>query len=135
MKEDLLMKVLEMMLDSDSSPGEDKTLTPSNESNLGESLIGKPVIVRCRDAGVHFGTLVGFSGRAVEISDSRRMWRWHSASENTLSGVSRCGINQEKSKIQGVIAGSMILPEACEILPLTNQAAGSIISALVYNEQ
>ncbi len=134
MKEELLMKLLEMLISSDESK-EAPLPRAKSEGELGKSLIGKPVIIRCRGAGVHFGTLVGFSGTTVELGNSRRMWRWHSASENTLSGVSRCGINQEKSKIQGVIAETIILPEACEILPLTSEAAESIASASVYNEQ
>jgi len=123
--ENLILKLIEMLM------GE----SVESSSNLGSSLIGEPVIIRCRDAGVHFGYLVGYEGRVVELKNSRRMWRWHSASENTLSGVARCGINQSKSKIQGKINGSIILNEACEILPCTDVACHSIRDAEVYNVQ
>lgn len=126
-KENLILKLIEMLMGENTES--------ATSSNLGCSLVGKPVIIRCRDAGVHFGYLVGYEGRVVELKDSRRMWRWHSASENTLSGVARCGINQSKSKIQGIISGSIILNEACEILPCTDDSATSIASAEVYNEQ
>lgn len=106
----------------------------SKESTTECSLAGHGVIVRCRDAGVHYGKLIGYSGRTVELRDSRRMWRWHSASENTLSGVARCGINQAKSKIQGVLP-TITLLDACEIIPVSGDAEKSIVEASVYNEQ
>ena len=126
-KEDLALKLIAMLLGSDT----DKQESPVKQES---SLAGQGVIVRCRDAGVHYGKLVGYQGRTVELKDSRRMWHWHSASENTLSGVARCGINQEKSKIQGSLT-SIILQDACEIIPISGDAEQSILSAEIYNEQ
>ena len=97
-------------------------------------LTGHGVIIRCRDAGVHYGKLVGYSGRKVELKNARRMWEWWSASENTLSGVARHGINKFKSKIQGPLE-SIILLEACEIIPISGDAERSLINAEIYNEQ
>ena len=37
--------------------------------------IGQKVIIRARDAGVHFGTLQSVDGRSVVLTNSRRMWR------------------------------------------------------------
>ncbi len=107
----------------------------STEAPTKCSLSGKPVIVRCRDAGVHFGYLGGYSGRVVELKNSRRMWKWWAASEHSLSGVARCGINQSKSKIAGELE-TIILQDACEIIPMTDPGAiNSIQLAEVYNEQ
>ena len=122
MKEDLLIKLIEMLV----SGGSDQT----KDSDL----IGKGVIVRCRDAGVHYGELIGYSGRTVELKNSRRMWRWWAASEHTLSGVVRHGIKQSESKIAGPI-DKIILQDACEIIPISGTPEESIKTAEIYNEQ
>ena len=110
MKEELLLKLVEMLLEAEAGTTTEKC-----------SLKGKAVIVRCRDAGVHFGYLVGYEGRVVELRNSRRMWKWWAASEHSLSGVARCGINQSKSKIAGELE-SIILQDACEIIPMYNRS-------------
>ena len=93
------------------------------------------VIVRSRDAGVHFGVLVDYNAatREAVLNNSRRMWRWWSASENSLSGVARRGINPSKSKICGAIPGNTIISGYCEIIPTSKPE--SILNAEVYNEQ
>lgn len=85
------------------------------------------VIVRCRDAGVHFGIYVKHSGREVTLKDSRRLWYWKAASGISLSAVAQVGIASE-SKIANKV-GAIILLDACEIIPCTAAAAASIESA------
>jgi len=126
MKENIILKLIEMLVANDS--------TDSSTDDKECSIAGQSVIVRCRDAGVHFGTLINYSGRVVELKDSRRMWRWHAASENTLSGVARHGINKSKSKIQGTL-DYIVLQDACEIIPIRGTPEKSILEAEVYNEQ
>lgn len=81
-------------------------------------MIDKFVIVRCRDAGVHCGTLVSYGGRAVELSDARRIHFWRGA--NTLNEMSVDGCAKE-SRISKPVA-SIILLDACEIIPCTVKA-------------
>lgn len=88
------------------------------------SISGQKVIVRCRDAGVHFGTLASYEGREVKLSDSRRMYYWKAAKGHTLSGCAIHGITSD-SKITGAVK-SIILLDACEIIPCTEDAAKSI---------
>jgi hypothetical protein len=98
--------------------------------------IGEPVIVRCRDAGVHCGILVDYYDRTAILNDSRRLWRWWSASEHTLSGVARHGIKQSESCVAGPLQTYHTLTETCEIIPFSNEEAyQSIKEAPVYNEQ
>jgi hypothetical protein len=90
------------------------------------------VIIRARDAGVHFGTLQSVDGRSVVLTDSRRMWRWWSGGgEHTLSGVARHGLADRKEvKIAGPVATISIL-DACEIIGMTDVAIASLESAKV----
>lgn len=86
------------------------------------------VIVRCRDAGVHFGTYVSHNGREVHLTDARRMWRWFAAEGISLSECAVAGINAKKSKIAFPV-GQIVLLDACEIIPCTVEAAASIENA------
>jgi hypothetical protein len=98
--------------------------------------IGDPVIVRCRDAGVHCGILVDYYDRTAILKNSRRMWKWWAEKEHSLSGVARHGIRRSDSKIAGKLDSELVLPEFCEIIPFSNQAAYlSIADCEAYNEQ
>lgn len=94
-------------------------------------LIGEPVIVRCHDAGVHFGYLVDYQGREVVLKNSRRMWYWKAKKGHTLSGCAIHGITDE-SKIAGVVS-TIVLTEACEIIACDLPAVGSIEDIHEYN--
>jgi hypothetical protein len=54
---------------------------------MNNGIIGKYVIVRCRDAGVHAGILESHEGRECVINNSRRLWYWMPNSHAFLSGV------------------------------------------------
>lgn len=94
--------------------------------------IGQKVIIRARDAGVHFGTLQSVDGRSVTLANSRRMWRWWSGGgEHTLSGVARHGLaDRNEVKIAGPIASISIL-DACEIISMSDIAIASLEAAKV----
>jgi hypothetical protein len=84
-------------------------------------MIGKYVIVRCRDAGVHAGILQGNSGRECILTDSRRLWYWHCVPPGKfLSGVAAYGLSHE-SKL-GTPLALIHLTEACEIIQCTDVA-------------
>ncbi len=94
-------------------------------------LAGKMVIVRCRDAGVHFGELVGHEGREVTLKNSRRMWYWKCKEGHTLSGCAVKGIHID-SKISAEVELVRLL-EACEILLCSEEGAESISGAGIHN--
>jgi len=86
-------------------------------------MIGKYVIVRCSDAGVHAGVLKSFEGRQAELTESRRLWYWKPAKGAFLSGVATYGLHSD-SKIGCPI--SVLLTEDCEIIECTSVAEESI---------
>lgn len=90
-------------------------------------LVGERVIVRCRNAGVHFGTLVEVQGQTATLTSARRLWRyWSGGGEHTLSGVARHGLaDRQEVKIAGPV-DTIILPEACEIMSMSAEAASNV---------
>ena len=107
----------------------------SNSETKVDPLVGKPVIVRSRDSGVHFGYLEYNEGRTVQLKDTRRMWRWWAAKQMTLSAVAEFGLNPERDlRIQNTLSTIRIL-DACEIIPCSEEAVKSIQSVEPYDEQ
>ena len=96
-----------------------------------ERMKGKPVIARCRDAGVHFGYYVSHEGREVELVNSRRLWYWECQKGHSLSGVALHGI-KKNSKVAGTVE-SILLSEFCELIPCTIEAAVSIDMQVEHN--
>jgi hypothetical protein len=93
--------------------------------------IGKYVVVRCRDAGVHAGKLVSRSDRECELSEARRLWYWKPANKAAfLSGVATEGLDHKASKVGAPV--DLVLTENCEIIACSEQAAASIAGAPNY---
>lgn len=91
--------------------------------------IGKFVIVRCRDAGVHAGVLVSANDRSVSLEASRRLWLWRvpMGAPSFLSGVAIDGLDHAESKVGTPIDVDLL--EACEIILCTDKAEQSIRTA------
>ena len=87
--------------------------------------IGKPVIVRTQSAGVHFGYLERRDGKEVQLTRSRRIWRWYGA--NSCSGLASTGLDVKKSSVAAPV--NIVLTEAIEIIDCTPEAVASIESA------
>jgi len=85
-------------------------------------MIGKKVLVRCRDAGVHVGTLEEIHGRSVRLTNANRIWRWSGA--NTCSEIANNGID-ETSRIAETVDEIWLL-EACEIIPVSEASSATI---------
>lgn len=79
------------------------------------------VIIRCRDAGVHVGTLVSKEGDQVELKDSNRLFYFKSATPRkamySLSEVAMQGVCRKQSKI-GALLPVTTLRDWCEIIPV-----------------
>ena len=95
----------------------------SQEPSLKSPMIGKYVIVRCKDAGVHAGVLEAVSGREAILNESRRLWYWKSRKGSFLSGVARDGLDDD-SKIGGPVR--IHLTETCEIIECSAEAERTI---------
>ena len=92
--------------------------------------IGKFVIVRCKDAGVHAGILESYSGREAVLLKSRRLWYWKPANyQKYLSGVAVAGLDAS-SKV-GAPIERIHLTETCEIIQISQSAVSSISEAKV----
>lgn len=89
--------------------------------------IGKFVIVRTRDAGVHCGILKSASGRGCELTDARRIWRWRGA--NTLNELANKGANEtEYTRISEPVS-SVVLTENCEVILCTQAAQDNLVKS------
>ncbi len=127
MKEEILLKLIEKLLDGESMADEPKAEKTGLE--------GRMVIVRCRDAGVHYGELDSVFGRTVRLKNTRRMWRWWAKKQMTLSAVAEFGLNKEKDlRIQNAL-DFIVLLDACEIIPCSGECVKSIDSVEPYDEQ
>ena len=93
-------------------------------AKLDTGMIGKYVVVRCRDAGVHAGVLESTNGRECVLNESRRLWYWKPANGAAfLSGVATEGLHKD-SKVGAPIR--VALTENCEIMECTTEAERSI---------
>lgn len=100
----------------------------NTETRIDNGMIGKCVIVRCRDAGVHAGVLEAYSGREAVLTESRRLWYWKPAGNKSfLSGVAVAGL--DKASKVGAALPRLHLTETCEIIECTDVAAASILKA------
>ena len=88
----------------------------------------RDVIVRARDAGVHYGKLVAYEGRTVWLENARRLWSWIANDGVALNGVAINGINASKSKIDALVPAIIIL-DACEIIDASAKAVSTIEAA------
>lgn len=80
-------------------------------------MIGKFVVVRTINAGVHFGILAEFiseNRQCIRLEKARRLWSWQGAL--SLSEVAMNGVNISNSKIS-VPVDEIILTQAIEIIP------------------
>ena len=93
-------------------------------------MIGKYVVVRCRDAGVHAGVLEAHDGRECVLTESRRLWYWKPASGTFLSAVAVHGL-AAKSRV-GTAVPRIHLTEDCEIIECTESAESSIRAVADY---
>ncbi len=90
----------------------------------------KPVIVRTYSAGVHFGYLRRRDGKEVELTRSRRIWRWYGA--NSCSGLATKGLDVKRSSVADPV--DIILTEAIEIIDCSDEAVASIEAASWANK-
>ena len=92
---------------------------------LDNKMIGKYVLVRCRDAGVHTGVLESYEGRECVLTEARRLWYWKPAGGSAfLSGVAVDGLHSSSNV--GKPVPRLHLTENCEIAECTAEAEASI---------
>lgn len=95
-------------------------------------MIGQDVLVRTYSAGVHVGTLKSRDGKEVVLNNARRIWYWDGAA--TLSQLAMEGTSKpENCKFPCPVA-EILLTEAIEIIPVTEQARASIDAVKVWKQ-
>ena len=77
-------------------------------------------LVRCRNAGVHAGTIVERTEHVLRLRDANRIWRWRGA--NTLSEVSQHGVNREEyTRIACMVPElELTCSDVCEVIPVAS---------------
>lgn len=111
MKEELAIKLLEIILKTDS-PEE-----PKSTPRLCGHLINEYVLIRTYSAGVHFGKLIQREGKEAVLNESRRIWSWDGAF--TLSKVANNGVGSGKLS---ETVDNFLVTEVIELMPLTSKA-------------
>ncbi len=96
-------------------------------------MLNTKVIIRSRSSGVHYGTLLAWSGDEVYLKDSRRLWRWSTGGTGiSLSEIAIAGIDQKNSKVTAVLPELVVLG-ICEIIPAHGMAIATIEGADTQN--
>ncbi len=101
-----------------------RELIGGNVVAIDNKMIGRYVLVRCRDAGVHCGVLESHNGRECVLTEARRLWYWKPVSGAFLSSVAETGLN-DSSKV-GEPQSRIHLTENCEIAQCSTVAEASI---------
>jgi hypothetical protein len=109
------------LFSSQESPSENSAQPEIEAEN---PLLGKYVIVRCKDAGVHAGVLESAHARECVLTDARRLWYWKPAIGKWLSAVANHGLHEE-SKISETVT-RIVLTENCELIQTSSEAEKSI---------
>ena len=87
--------------------------------------LGRPVIVRSRDAGVLFGEYRGNVGSTAHLADARQLWKWTAAKGGTLIDVATFGVAKTGNKFSPAQATVTVF-NACALIDCTAEAAISI---------
>lgn len=95
-----------------------------------EKMIGKKVVIRSNDSGVHFGTLLERSGTEVVLKDSRRIWYWDGAA--SISELSQLGTSKPKCCKFPAAVPMIRIMGVCEIIPCGDVAVKSIEEVPVW---
>ena len=91
---------------------------------------GDYIIVRTYSAGVFAGTLASRKGQEVELHNARRLWYWDGAA--TLSQLAMEGVKSPGACKFPCVVDSVLLLQAIELLPVTEQAQLSIAKVPIW---
>lgn len=100
------------------------------ESIINKEVIGKHCVVRCDRAGVFAGTVEAVDGQKVLMRNVRKLWLWRGATE-TLQLAAE-GVKRPKDCQFTISVDTLVLTDAIEILPTTDEAKTSIDGVKVW---
>ena len=110
MKEELILKLVEMLIggdDSGNSPQES-----AKPLSMLESMIGKYVIVRSRNEGINAGFVKALDDTGIILSEARRIW-YHKPENKNMSwyeGVAESGLSTD-SKVSTPVSEKAIIED------------------------
>ena len=81
-------------------------------------------IIRCNRSGVFFGQIEHRDGQEVTIKNCRRLWYWAGAA--SLSQMAKEGVKRPKECKFTVTVDELIVLDAIELIPCTEEATTSI---------
>ena len=84
----------------------------------------KYYIIRCDRSGVFFGQIEHRDGQEVTINNCRRLWYWAGAA--SLSQLAKEGVKRQKECKFTVTVDELIVLDAIELIPCTEEAIMSI---------
>lgn len=85
---------------------------------------GKKVIVRGENSGVFFGTLDSQNGQKVVLKNARNLWYWEGAA--SIMQIAAEGVETPSECKFTVVVSSLMLLDAIEIIPCTDEAVANI---------
>jgi len=92
-----------------------------------DSFIGRYVLVRSHEAGVHAGVLDRYERGEALLSKAKRLWYWIPGERlKWLSGVAEGGL-ATGSRL-GCELPQILIGNVCEVIPCSDRAARSIKS-------
>jgi len=127
-KENVIMKVLEMLINSNDSVINNSSAILECNSSLASQYVGEFCIIRTYSAGVHFGRVEQAEGKEVVLSAARRIWSW--SDRFTLSKIAEDGL--ETAKVSCLV-DNIYLSESIEILPVSDKSRESIYAIKEHN--
>ena len=86
--------------------------------------IGKEVIIRCKDAGVFFGTLVSKNNDEVTLKNARKLFYWEGAA--AVEQIAVDGVKFPDSCKFTIWVESIELFGVCQIIACTKTASEKI---------
>jgi len=94
--------------------------------------LGKPCIVRARDASPHFGVVTGIEGRTVTMTQARRLWQWRVKDRKgiSLSELALVGISDDWSRVS--MPTEAVIQDACEVILCSEIAAETLRAIKSY---
>jgi len=100
---------------------------------MSEQIIpGAYVIVRTYSAGVFAGTLKERNGKETTLTDARRLWYWDGAA--SLSQLANEGVKKPDNCKFPAEVPEILLTEAIELLPCSDEAKKSIASVKIWKQ-
>ena len=129
MKEELALKLLEMLVCGSSS-----NETEVKSSGMLDSMVGKYVIVRSRNEGINAGFVKALDGTGIILSDARRIW-YHKPENKNMAwyeGVAESGLSSD-SKVSVAVSEKAIVEDYS--ITICTEVGKSSISGHKAHEQ